>query len=183
MRFNRMILAEERRFREHGAHRHTSENAEEVNATIYQSSEIMSGFYLAGLLLSYFTWRHHQELLDFYRREFLSETEQPARIVDWALGHGLLTLLAARKWPNAALTGLDISPHSLEFAEKLLRAAGVAHRGHFILGDILGAPFPTSHADRLICAEVLEHVPNLAAVVQQAAIALGQAGEPFSPPP
>ena len=144
LRFNRMIIAEELDFRRRQAYRHSPADAGKINAQIYQSAETMTGYYLAGLLLSYYNWKHHQDLLAFYREEFLGGSTGAAAVMEWGVGHGLLLHLAARKWPSARLLAIDISPHSLTFTRNLLEAAGSAGRAEFRLGDVLDPTLVTS---------------------------------------
>ncbi|MCW7991827.1 trans-aconitate methyltransferase, partial [Streptomyces platensis subsp. clarensis] len=43
---------------------------------------------------------------------------RPARIADLGCGPGNVTALLADRWPDAHITGLDLSPEMLERAEK-----------------------------------------------------------------
>ena len=178
LRFNRMIIAEELDYRRRQAYRHAPGDAGKVNAEIYQSGETMTGFYLAGLMLSYYTWSHHKDLLALFHG-FLDTGPKGAYVMEWGTGHGLLSLLAARQWPSARLLALDISPHSLAFTAKLLAAAGIADRSELMLGDVLDPTLDFPQVDRLICAEVLEHVAEPGALIQRAAAALAGGGRAF----
>ncbi len=178
LRFNRMIIAEELDYRERAAYRRAPQDAADVNQLIYQSAETMTGFYLAGLLLSYFTWPHHTALLSFYRESFLTG-RKPGTVMEWGVGHGLFTLHAKRQWPNASLVALDISEHSLDFTKRLLEADGTSCRPQFVLGDILAESLVLPTVDRLVCAEVLEHVADPKALLQRVADCLLPGGVTF----
>jgi ubiquinone/menaquinone biosynthesis C-methylase UbiE len=178
LRFNRMILEEERDFKRRGTYRRQRDDASFVNESVYQSHTVMEGYYLLGLLLTYLTWPHHQALLRFYRKRFLT----PATVdfvMEWGTGHGLLSVLAAQAFPSAKLLGVDISPHSLAFTSSLLEAAGLASRCRFALGDVLQEPAPPEKAQRIICAEVLEHVSDPSALLRRLTGCLDHGGRAF----
>jgi SAM-dependent methyltransferase len=177
--FNRMIIQEELDFQTRGSYRHKPQDAGRINARFYQSAQIMPGLYLPGLLLSYYTWRHHQELLAFYRETFLAPGGEPQEVMEWGPGHGLFSLLAARRWPNATLHVCDISPYSLLFTHSLLEAGGVLNRCRSALGDLLDSSLDLPKTDRLICAELLEHVAEPRILVQRVAASLKDGGKAF----
>lgn len=179
LRFNRTVLQEELRFRKSGEYSRGPQDSVDVNAEVYQSTEVMEGYYLVGLLLSYFTWVHHDRMLDFYRNRFLSNGNATKDVMEWGIGHGLFTLLAARAWPNAKITAVDISEHSLEFANRLFQAAGEASRVTFVKADILDRDATFEPVDRLICSELMEHVADPALLVGRVAAALAPGGRAF----
>jgi trans-aconitate 2-methyltransferase len=47
------------------------------------------------------------------------DVESPRRVVDLGCGPGNLTALLARRWPDAAVTGVDSSPEMIEAARAL----------------------------------------------------------------
>jgi len=56
------------------------------------------------------------------------ELAQVRSFLDVGTGIGLLAVAAARTWPDAAITGIDVWPPSLRMAEDNIRAAGLADR-------------------------------------------------------
>jgi demethylmenaquinone methyltransferase/2-methoxy-6-polyprenyl-1,4-benzoquinol methylase len=56
-------------------------------------------------------------------------------------------LLAEAVGPGGHVTGLDISPHLLRYAEKIAALAGMSERVSFREGDIAGLPFDDSTFD------------------------------------
>lgn len=177
--FNRMVLKEERVFQESGAYSAGAEDIGRITAEIYDSGEVMDGYYLVGLYATYFVWPHHYRMLDFYRRSFLGVSAGEAtRFAEWGVGHGLLSAAALSRWPEARAWLFDLSAHSLDFARRLLAAAGRAERCTFVRGDVVEkADLPV--VDRLVCSEVLEHVPRPDRVLERIRAALAPGGRAF----
>lgn len=157
--FNREILKEEKVFKEKGHYSAGVYDFERVCNEVYKNPDIMKGYYLVGMFLSYFCWQHHYELLSFYRKNFLESTDSiPHTVMEWGVGHGLLTLLALSSWPKVKSIVYDISPYSLKFSQKLFFTAGYDANCKYRIGDVLKESVPC--VDRLICGELLEHVPD-----------------------
>lgn len=179
LRFNRSIILEELKFRESGQYSRAPGDTPDINEEIYQSQDVMEGYYLIGLLLTYFTWIHHSRILDFYRAEFLARPGVVHSGMEWGVGHGLLTWLAGRAWPSALFTACDLSTHSLVFSRRLLTAAGLGNRVQYIQGDVLDDTASLPRVDRLICSELLEHVSDPAKVTRRIASCLNPEGVAF----
>lgn len=103
------------------------------------------------------------------------------RLLDFGCGGGRHALEAMRL--GAAVTALDADRAELQGADAWVRAmladAGTASaggHGHVVLGDGLALPFADSTFDRVIAAEVLEHVPDDDAVMCELARALKPGG-------
>ena len=179
LRFNRSVILEELKFRDSGKYSRNLDETDDINEAIYKSQDVMEGYYLVGLLLTYFTWIHHSRILDFYRSEFLARPGAVATGMEWGVGHGLLTWLAARAWPEATFTAGDLSPHSIEFSRRLLSAEGFGDRVHYVQGDVLSDDLVLPRVDRLICSELLEHVSDPAKVTRRVASCLNPQGLAF----
>lgn len=187
--FNRMVLKEELAFQDSGAYSAGAEDIGRITAEIYDSSKVMDGYYLVGLYATYFIWPHHYRMLEFYRHSFLgagvgragagcAEAGEVARFAEWGVGHGLLSAEALARWPEARAWLFDLSAHSLAFARRLLEAAGHAGRCAFLQGDVVEeAELPV--VDRLVCSEVLEHVPRPDLVLERVRAALAPGGRAF----
>jgi SAM-dependent methyltransferase len=175
--FNRMVLKEEQAFRKTGAYSASEGDIDRISEEIYNNPDVMNKYYLVGLYVTYFIWPHHYRMLDFYRREFLGpEAGEAASFAEWGVGHGLLSADALQRWPQAQAHLYDLSPHSLGFAQRLL--ARHAGRCVFLQDDVATAPsLPT--VDRLVCSEVLEHVPRPELVLQRATAVLAPGGRAF----
>jgi SAM-dependent methyltransferase len=177
--FNRMILAEEAAFRETRAYSATPQDMERVTAEVYDSDAVMNGYYLVGLYLTYFVWPHHHRMLRFYRSAFLATAEpENGRFAEWGVGHGLLAAEALLRWPSAGAYLLDLSDHSLAFARCLLDAAGLGRRCTLVKGDVLRMD-DLPPASRLVCSEVLEHVPDPGALLRRVRSSLVPGGLAF----
>jgi SAM-dependent methyltransferase len=160
IRFNREILREEKRFRQSGKYSARPEDFDRILEDTYDNSDVMQRYYLVGLYCSYFVWPHHYEILSFFREAFLNaEREEPETLSEWGVGHGLFSLLALRRWKRARAVLADISRHSLSFSQAILTAAGCMERCVARIGDVTKEP-EEAQVDRIICGELLEHVPE-----------------------
>ncbi len=70
---------------------------------------------------------------------------QPARVVDPGSGSARMLLAAGRRWPQAALVGVEIDPAAAIIGRASLAAAGFAGRSAVLLGDYCSARLP--HAE------------------------------------
>ena len=67
---------------------------------------------------------------------------RPARVVDPGSGSARMLLAAGRRWPDAALIGVEIDPAAAIIGRASLAAAGFAGRSAVLLGDYCRAPLP-----------------------------------------
>jgi ubiquinone/menaquinone biosynthesis C-methylase UbiE len=116
---------------------------------------------------------------EFYRRHFLDAEAKVGSVMEWGVGHGLFTLLASRSWPQAQIFALDISQHSLDFSRSLLKADGAEQRDKFFSADILSPDVTLPCVDRLICSELMEHVPDPHALGRRVYDVLNKDGKAF----
>jgi 2-polyprenyl-3-methyl-5-hydroxy-6-metoxy-1,4-benzoquinol methylase len=176
---NREILREELQFRKSGLYRAKADEMEKVLDTVYNNAEVMDGFYLVGLYCTYFIWPHHWEMLGFFQSKFLGHQGAPVKtFAEFGVGHGLLSKLALTAWPDAKATLLDLSEHSIEFSRRVLTASGFADRCTFIHTDVMTAE-NLPHADRLVCSELLEHVPDPRKLLSRIAATLNPGARVF----
>jgi 2-polyprenyl-3-methyl-5-hydroxy-6-metoxy-1,4-benzoquinol methylase len=156
---NKAILKEEMAFRQTGQYTAKPEDLKRVTEEVYDNEDVMDRYYLVGLYCTYFLWPHHYRILDFYRRSFLHVGPLPQHLMEWGAGHGLLSLEALRHWDTTRATLVDLSKFSLAFSQRLLQAARVGKRCTYRQGDVLEMQ-ALPPADRLVCSELLEHVPD-----------------------
>jgi 2-polyprenyl-3-methyl-5-hydroxy-6-metoxy-1,4-benzoquinol methylase len=148
---------------------------------LYSDSDEMEGHYLDGLAMTYAMWPNHCRLLDFYRREFLTQLPHAPTALEIGPGHGLLgfTLLTDR--PGATYTALDISEPALGFLEKAFAANDLEADIALVAGDATKLDddrIPTS-ADAVVCCEVLEHVDQPERILEAVRDRLGPGGRAF----
>lgn len=136
---------------------------DQVYRDVYDNEELMLGTYLPGLYLTQLYWPVHYKVLAAYQGEFLdaaSRERPPRRVLELGVGHGMTLLAAKRRFPQAGGLAVDVSRHSLSFAERLLRTAGVDMAGlEFRQADVVTAEFDARDASELgTMGEILEHV-------------------------
>lgn len=105
-----------------------------------------------------------------YRRrlalKLLERRGAPRRLLDIGSGQGDLLVAARRRWPAAALAGVEISGRGVEVARRKLAD------GEFHLADLtVDGAAPSGRAawaTHAVCSEVLEHVDDPVAVLRNA---------------
>ncbi|MCO6430410.1 MAG: 3-demethylubiquinone-9 3-O-methyltransferase [Deltaproteobacteria bacterium] len=104
-------------------------------------------------------------------KEFLGNLSGQ-RVLDLGCGGGLLSVPLIEQ--GAFVTGIDISPSSIEVCRK---KAG--NRGRFICGDIRTASWAPESFDVAVIADVLDHIPDYPNVLKYTAAALRPGGLMF----
>ncbi|MTI44473.1 demethylmenaquinone methyltransferase/2-methoxy-6-polyprenyl-1,4-benzoquinol methylase [Roseibium hamelinense] len=80
-------------------------------------------------------------------------------VLDCGIGTGALSsALIDKLGPSLTLSGIDVSPSMLSEAERKLRSKGVVLAPY--LSDIRDLPFEDNSFDIVMCAHVLEHLPD-----------------------
>ena len=98
------------------------------------------------------------------------------RVVDIGCGGGILAESIAKK--GAAVTGIDLSEKALKVAELHSLESGVAVRYELIAAEELAAR-EAGQYDVVTCMEMLEHVPDPAAIVKACATLVKPGGQVF----
>ncbi len=104
------------------------------------------------------------------------------RILDFGCGGGRHSFEAMRR--GAVVTALDADPETVGGAAAWVAAmleedketAGTGGQGHAVTGNGLALPFPDRCFDKVIAAEVLEHIPDDAAALGELARVLRPRG-------
>jgi len=86
-----------------------------------------------------------------------------ARVVELGCGGGALAIELASR--GASVTGIDLSPSSVEAASAEARRRGVDAR--FLRGNLLACPLPGGSFDLAVLTDVLEHVTDPAAALRE----------------
>lgn len=135
-----------------------------VNNKIYNNASIMDNYYLSGLLLSTIFWPNHLKMFLFFMDQFCDVIVHGGKCCDIGIGHGWLTSSLLKKRSDVKISGIDISPYALIFAEKLLKESGIHATNYDLkLCDIRdGIPSNDNTYDAIIFSEILEHLscPN-----------------------
>ena len=151
---------------------------------IYSREDVMEGYYLDGLLLTYAFWVNHTALYRYFIQGFLPRLAPGARVLEIGVGHGLMALTLLRQLPQARYEGLDISPFSLSYAARLLSSNGIdlgrvaLREADAARGDVGDGP-RSDRSDAVICCEVLEHVEDPAALLRTVRDRLEPEGRAF----
>jgi 2-polyprenyl-6-hydroxyphenyl methylase / 3-demethylubiquinone-9 3-methyltransferase len=98
------------------------------------------------------------------------------KVLDIGCGGGILAESMARK--GADVTGIDLSEKALKVADLHSLESGVAMRYEMIAAEDLAAREPGTY-DVVTCMEMLEHVPDPAAIVKACATLVKPGGRVF----
>ena len=98
------------------------------------------------------------------------------RVVDVGCGGGILAESIAKK--GATVTGIDLSEKALKVADLHSLESGVSVRYELIAAEALAAR-EAGQYDVVTCMEMLEHVPDPAAIVQACATLVKPGGHLF----
>ena len=96
-----------------------------------------------------------------------ADTVYPAgsHVLEAGCGVGAQTVTLARQSPDALITSIDISPHSLAEAGRAIAAAGVRNVS-LQQADIFKLPFATASFDHVFVCFVLEHLAQPVAALR-----------------
>ncbi|MBQ7689806.1 MAG: class I SAM-dependent methyltransferase [Muribaculaceae bacterium] len=89
-----------------------------------------------------------------------------ASLLDVGSGRGAFLFPLLRHFPDLTVTSLDMLPHRVELLQDLAR--GGITRLTAIEGDICTTTLPDKAFDVVALLEVMEHIPDTAAVVRSA---------------
>jgi SAM-dependent methyltransferase len=101
----------------------------------------------------------------------LAELETPRRIVDLGTGTGAAAVLAAARFPDAEIIGVDLSPTMIEEAERKL-PADLAGRVRFEVADSAALPFEDGSFDLALLLNMIPFFDELARVVGPGGVAV-----------
>lgn len=133
----------------------------EASSKVYFSEEYMMDKYLPGLYLSHYLWKHHYQQQIFFYKNFLKYCSLTRRnfFFDIGIGTGFYSKKMLQALPNSIGLGFDLSPYSIRYANKVMKAFNVSNRYKILKQDITKKK-PKELADYIICIEVLEHLEN-----------------------
>jgi 2-polyprenyl-3-methyl-5-hydroxy-6-metoxy-1,4-benzoquinol methylase len=134
-----------------------------VNEQVYQNVGYMSAVYYPALLLSYLFSSNYFEIYRVFCDVFIPLcVNRSGASLEVGVGHGLLSasLLSANR--NLRGYGLDISPVAPEVSSRVSSFFQLSHPVVTRVGDATAAiPLENGSSYQvMICAEVLEHLPD-----------------------
>lgn len=94
--------------------------------------------------------------------------KEKSRFCDLGFGPGVLTAFILQQNASWQATGVDVSQHCLQHAQRLLRKKGMLGRSELSIGDVRNLPYPDDTFDAIIAVEVLEHIPDPEAGLSEA---------------
>ena len=100
----------------------------------------------------------------------------PRRILDLATGTADLALVAARRFPSAHVTGVDLTPAMLEVGRQKVETAGLADRIALEEGNACALACPDGVFDATVCAFGFRNFPDRAMALREVARALTPGG-------
>ncbi len=147
----------------------------DANERVYNNPEVMD-YYMHGLMLSQFLWRHHYELLEFFLREIHHYQGQVRAYLEVGGGHGWYLAEAmdilGREQIHYDL--VDISPSSVEIAQGFLAGRPI----RYFCEDIYRFEGDRTY-DFITMGEVLEHVEDPVGLLRQLYRLLSEDGTVF----
>ncbi|MBR1586782.1 MAG: ubiquinone/menaquinone biosynthesis methyltransferase [Kiritimatiellae bacterium] len=98
-------------------------------------------------------------------------------ILDIATGTADFAIAAARIFPDAMVTGLDLTPAMLEIGARKVAAAGLARRIVLMTGDATALPIADGSFGTALCAFGFRNFPDIPASLSEAARILRDGGQ------
>lgn len=157
---------------------------EQVNADVYQNAAYMSRIYYPALLLSYLFSSNYFALYRNFCEKFIPATKDTqGHSCEIGIGHGLLSASLLAASPALSGCGIDISPAAVEFTERVSSFFRLPRRIVTRVADAtrhIPIPLNGERGYRvMICAEVLEHLPDPAKILRNMHGALANDGMLF----
>ena len=142
---------------------------EQARQAVYDNPAVMDRYYLHGVLASTVFWRNHYQVLRAFRDAFVARQREGSGLnVEVGTGHGLFTSLLLEHCPGWRTVGIDLSASSRAYTKRTLGFHGHApERWAIQAGNIHDLPFQDGALDGLVCGEVLEHLEDPGAALQE----------------
>ena len=111
-------------------------------------------------------WRYNAPLIARYRSVLRRIPAEAAKILDVGCGDGYLTYLIAKRNPRVHVTGIDDEESGIRQADTMAARTGLRNLEfrHVSAGDL---PFRDGEFPVVVLADVIEHVPQVPAMLQE----------------
>ncbi len=106
-----------------------------------------------------YQWHLHAFLEQVY--QLLDRTEAQS-VLDAGCGEGFVTSYLAQQNPQLRLTGVDLNPEAIVYAQE-----HYGDRASFRTGSLYKLPFSDNSFDTVLCSEVLEHLDDTTRAVDE----------------
>jgi ubiquinone/menaquinone biosynthesis C-methylase UbiE len=115
--------------------------------------------------------------LKFIRGIVKAISLERAVVADLGCGSGLILCDILALKPRWSGHGLDISSAAVNYARRLAEHKRLSERTQFRVGDISQLPFADKSLDLIVASEVIEHMPEPQAVIDEIARVLRPGGQ------
>ncbi|MDA3929062.1 MAG: class I SAM-dependent methyltransferase [Prolixibacteraceae bacterium] len=133
--------------------KYSSTTFAEVNDRVYSSPNVIE-YYMHGLVLSQFLWKHHYELFTHFSKSLPTFIENKKNYLEIGAGHGLYLSKALKVLnPECKFSVVDVSQTSIELAQKFNCDERVRYHHMNVFNFNAETKF-----DFIVMGEVLEHV-------------------------
>lgn len=112
-----------------------------------------------------------------WRRRALARLKMPPRVLlDLATGTADFAMAAARRFPEVAVTGVDLTPAMLDVGREKIKRAGLSKRIQLQEGNALSLPLQDDCFDTVLCAFGFRNFPDPAKALSEVARVLKPGG-------
>jgi len=156
--------------------KYSCKNQAEAYEKVYSKPEIMR-YYINALLISQLLWKHHFNMLRYFRQTLsaIAYRSDNFRVLDVGSGHGLFSWVIKTQVPSyGSIDILDISTTSLEMTRRMIGDEGISY-----LHTELSQANPVNKYELIILGEILEHMDDPIAMLQDAMKLLSSKGMIF----
>jgi len=153
-------LYEQIRFHQTGEY--SCKSFQDAYDRVYNNPDVME-YYMHGLLMTQFLWKHHYSILNFFRDTLPGLKQNISNYLEIGGGHGLYLSEAMRLLKDdTEFHMVDISTSSLDMAKQFVGTGKVK----YMLQDIYKYEKDSSY-EFITMGEVLEHVEDPLGLMQQ----------------
>jgi 2-polyprenyl-3-methyl-5-hydroxy-6-metoxy-1,4-benzoquinol methylase len=151
--------------------KYANSSYKEVQQRIYGNAAIMD-YHMHGLAIAQYLWPEQYARIEFFQKNLPIFTGTCTAYLEVGGGHGLYVWTALQKLPeNTRFDLLDISPSSIELAEKIVGPSRV----NYVLMDIFEYEASQPY-DFITAGEIIEHLENPLAFLQKISSLLNPGG-------